>query len=353
MKKYIEKYFLAANSCQGFKSSFSESFNPLLGWKAYIIKGGPGTGKSSFMKKIAQRAAEYNTEVILCPCSSDPDSLDGVILPSKKIIVLDGTSPHAIEPKYPAVCEAVLNFGEYWNPSAFESPKEIIALTDKNKLFHKSAARYLKSAGELLENNYRLCLEGANIEKITGFAQKLCKKYIEKSNLSPLEWVRYLNGVTPKGIISLTDSLDRFERIIIEDKYSAVSNIIMEEIRSYALKQGREIITVKNALLPETLTDHIIIPSLSLAFVTEHQYFKLQSEERRIHARRFLNTSTMSKNRQRLKINLKAANQILEYAISTLKEAKLVHDSLEKHYIKAMDFEKLNELCDNLCSEIF
>ena len=43
-------YFLAANSGQGFYSKFGECYDAHNGWKAYVIKGGPGTGKSSLMK---------------------------------------------------------------------------------------------------------------------------------------------------------------------------------------------------------------------------------------------------------------------------------------------------------------
>ena len=43
-------YFAAANASDGFYSRFPALFDPACGkWqKIYIIKGGPGTGKSSF-----------------------------------------------------------------------------------------------------------------------------------------------------------------------------------------------------------------------------------------------------------------------------------------------------------------
>ena len=44
--------FAAANGYLGFKSYFREVFKPSLLSRLYILKGGPGTGKSSYMKKI-------------------------------------------------------------------------------------------------------------------------------------------------------------------------------------------------------------------------------------------------------------------------------------------------------------
>ena len=41
--------FLGANTPKGFVSLFDELYNPYTTKNAYIIKGGPGTGKSSFI----------------------------------------------------------------------------------------------------------------------------------------------------------------------------------------------------------------------------------------------------------------------------------------------------------------
>ena len=52
------RVFLGANSSAGFLSRFSSLYQPDGDWFAYIIKGGPGTGKSSFMKKAAAALEE-------------------------------------------------------------------------------------------------------------------------------------------------------------------------------------------------------------------------------------------------------------------------------------------------------
>ena len=55
MKNTLAKrYFAAANSAYGFHNSFCEIFSPDKLQRVYIIKGGPGTGKSYLMKNIAK-----------------------------------------------------------------------------------------------------------------------------------------------------------------------------------------------------------------------------------------------------------------------------------------------------------
>ncbi|MGN0492206.1 MAG: ATPase, partial [Acutalibacteraceae bacterium] len=144
------KYFLAANSCEGFCSAFADSYDADGEWRVFIIKGGPGTGKSSFMKYLAARAADKGEKILLCPCSSDPDSLDAVIMPEKKLAVMDGTAPHTVDPAFPGACEKILNFGEFWDDSAFLADKrQIIETTRLNKALHKTASRYMRAAGQL------------------------------------------------------------------------------------------------------------------------------------------------------------------------------------------------------------
>jgi len=355
MKNSNLKYFLAANSCEGFISRFADCYNPYDNWKAYIIKGGPGTGKSSFMKKIAKAAEENNNSYILCPCSSDPQSLDAVILPDRKIVVLDGTAPHTLDPRYPAVCEEILNFGQFWDAEKIEKSKEIIEITDLNKALHKTASRYLASAGQILLDSYKTALACTKKVETKAFADKLCKRYIPKKSGTPYEWVRFIGGITPEGIVTYPETIDNScERlIIISDKYHACSNILMNEIRDYCLINGYEITTLKNPFLPTLITDHIIIPELKLGFATEDNQLFFNTDERRIHARRFTSNKLLHNSISRLKLNKKVSNSLILATADTLKQAKQVHDRLESYYINAMDFDALNKFAEKFCKKVF
>ena len=49
-----QSYYIGANTSLGFVNCADERLRGLS--KLYVIKGGPGTGKSTFMKEIASRA---------------------------------------------------------------------------------------------------------------------------------------------------------------------------------------------------------------------------------------------------------------------------------------------------------
>ncbi len=68
------------------------------GTKRYLIKGRPGTGKSTFLKKLAQAAFDNGFHVERYHCAFDPNSLDMVIIRELKLCLFDSTSPHEYFP---------------------------------------------------------------------------------------------------------------------------------------------------------------------------------------------------------------------------------------------------------------
>ena len=103
----MKSYFLGANSRAGFFSLYDEF--PPDGAYLHIIKGGPGTGKSTLLKTIAAAAEARGLEVQRVLCSGDPDSLDGVYVPALGSAWADGTAPHVLEPRLFGVTGDYLN----------------------------------------------------------------------------------------------------------------------------------------------------------------------------------------------------------------------------------------------------
>ena len=353
MNKDIEKFFLAANSCEGFVSEFDSAFRDGSG-KAFIVKGGPGTGKSSFLRYIATECIKKDIKVILCPCSSDPDSLDAVILPEYNISLLDGTAPHVVEPKYPGACEELVDTGVFWDSAAlFKEKEEIINLTKKNKAFHQNAASYLVAAGEVLNDTLKISSLALKVNKCERFCENICKEFLRGKLGFGKETVRFLSGVTPKGVITYRKSLDNFfdKAIIIDDKYHTAASFILEYVKRYALINGYDVITLKNAFLPSKIIDHIIIPEIDFCICTEHKFCHFERNVRRIHARRFYENSVFSKNKTRITLNRRIFSELAESACQSLLKAKSVHDNLEKIYINTMDFSSHNAFCKTFFTE--
>lgn len=355
MQKSQQKFFLGANSAEGFVSHFADSYIPGE-WRAYIIKGGPGSGKSSFMKYMAATAQEKGYTVTLCPCSSDPASLDGVIIDELKTVFLDGTAPHVVEPSLPGACENIINLGEFWDSEKlFRNAGSIAAAAEKNSRLHKTAAAYLSASGELLYDNLKLARLCTNRAAAVRFSSSLSKKFLpEKKDKTATEFIRFIGGVTPEGIMCFRETVTDFYKtvIVLEDKYGAAAGEIMKYLRGAAKQKGYSIITLKNPFLPSELIDHILIPELSLAFVTENEFTHFETEARRVHARRFTDKKAAKKYRGRMLFNRRVSRELLLGAAATVKMAKASHDELEKFYIEAMNFDALSRFAIKTAKQI-
>lgn len=65
----------------------------------YFIKGRPGTGKSTMLKKIALSARQRGYDIEVYHCGFDPDSLDMLIIRELGLSVFDSTPPHEYFPR--------------------------------------------------------------------------------------------------------------------------------------------------------------------------------------------------------------------------------------------------------------
>ncbi len=141
----MDAYFLGSNSAYGFYSCYEHLALPEQGDFLWVIKGGAGCGKSTFMKKIAAEAEKQGFTVEYIYCSGDPDSLDGIYIPELHTAYTDGTAPHVQEPPYPASRGAYLDLGQFYDiPSLMECYEEIKVATKAYKNAYAQAYAVLK-----------------------------------------------------------------------------------------------------------------------------------------------------------------------------------------------------------------
>ena len=146
-KQLITRWFLGSNSVRGFCSLY-DGYCRGEGDFLRVIKGGPGCGKSSFMRRIGEAASGKGLDVEYIHCSGDPDSLDGVYIPALRLGYADGTSPHIMDP----VCFGAT--GDYLNLGAFcdcarsrGAAAQLEGLTAAYKAHYARAYSLLAAAG--------------------------------------------------------------------------------------------------------------------------------------------------------------------------------------------------------------
>ncbi len=341
------KCFLASNSAEGFVSYFDESYSPIDRWRGYIIKGGPGTGKSSFLKRVIKRAEEKGLFADEVYCASDPSSLDGVIIPKEKIVLLDGTAPHIVEPKFPGAYDKILNFGDFWREEALRAnDKYIIELTLHNKALHKKAGGFIGLAGLRLKENLKTEEKALKVKEINRLATAIFCENLKGKGAAFKTINRFLGGITPNGLLYLAPPSAK-KTILVTDQSGAVSNYLFELLTHKAYDNGFKTIVFRNPILPNSLVDGLYFPENDFCILRDFGFKGNFSDK--ILAGDFLkrhNTKSIIENNALIK-------EYLFDATKALKMAKDNHDLLEEKYIGAMDYNALNEFTDKVLEELF
>ena len=351
-------FFLGANNKTRYCSLFDELYNPYENGCNIILKGGPGTGKSTLMKKIAKKLDDkgYFTERGFC--SADPSSLDAVTAPEIAFSVFDGTSPHVIEPTLPGVTEHIVDLGKAWDRKLLkEHINEIGELTKSNKVQHKKVADFMRAATHIETQSVLICSEFIDKEKVARYARRLSsrimppKKSGERGGLKK----RFLSGITPEGVTVFHETVVALaeEIVTIHDENNCVSPYIVEILCDEALEKGYDVYGCFCPLFPEFKMEHIIIPELHLACITENDYhYSIDDESKRIHATRFFDGNAYTKNKEKLKFLKKAKKELIDECVKKLILAKDIHDKLEEYYINATDFGVIDEIGDKIIKSI-
>ena len=311
----------------------------------YLIKSGPGCGKSTMMKQLAQLSSGPVQRI---HCSSDPDSLDGVVFCDKKAAILDATAPHTMEPLAPGADEVVVSLYHTMSVEDLHPHREEIrALFARNASLRSRAARYIASAGSLLLDSRRAEACSTDFEKARRYVKRLCARLLPRQNGPGTEQIRLLSAITPQGPIFYFDTIRALSdrAVVFRDEYGAASRFLMEQIHDEALARGYEIITCPCALHPEEKIDHILIPSLRLAFLTDNSWHPVALPgQQSVRCTRFLDRSNLSGFRARLRFNSRAAQELIQQSTALMASAKSCHDELESYYRAAVNFETVEQI---------
>ena len=297
-------YFLGANTRNGFYSLY-DGFPPDNSF-LHVIKGGPGTGKSSLMRRVALAGEAKGLSVHRVLCSGDPDSLDAVWIPALGQAWVDGTAPHILEPKLFGVN------GDYLELGAFLFCP--ISAREKAELLATQAAyrdKY-RQAYELLAK----CEAPGEAWKISEYGEASSEPAV---HLLPKEkagqCARLFRGaVSCKGLV-------RSEALPADWKCVRCSPGALQKTKERALSLGYRVIDCPHPLDP-AISEAVLLPEEKLCLEQP--------------------------------VDLRAGTRdLLAQAVTLLREAKAIHDRMELCYREHMDFDGISEMAEKLIAKLF
>jgi len=350
-----EKHVFAGNNTsKGFYSYFDNIIRAEEAKRIYILKGGPGVGKSTFMKRFALAMLEKGYSAEYIHCSGDNESLDGIIIPELKIIFVDGTAPHIIDPVIPGAVDEIVNLGIYLDNHQMEKhTSKIIQITKGTSRLYKSAYRYLESAGIISEEINSICDQYVDSVKFNDMCiQAIEKMFPENSRSTKTGNLKKLfsESFTANGYINRTTSLCQGRKIwAIVGENTNYTSEFLRCISEETIKRGYDAECYYKPLTPEKI-QHICVPEMNLMIIsTENRMNNNYEEIFDLHS--IIDAENLKTHISEIENNLHLYDLLIKNALEKLSDTKKLHDLLEVFYVNAMNFKGVDECFDRILSQ--
>ena len=341
---FHHQFYASANGFNGFRSYFNKIFDSHKFDKIVVLKGGPGTGKSTLLRKVAESLRNEENHIEIFRCSSDNNSLDGVIARNENavIAVLDGTAPHERDAVIPGAVDEILNLGAAWRQEDLKRMRSrIFEINRKKNESYKNAYRYLLYSS-VFETNIKAELSSMlNIGEMRKEAEAIAKRFFAYRGNVPD--VRLISSFSKDGYKTLP-TLD-----LISDKVYSVRGsfgseaLFLSEMVSVLNENGVNYVRIASALSDDT-TEAIYLPDSGISIVG------MGSGEIICDSTVYINSGFNESFPNRFSKIQNSIENYFSLAADEFKKASDYHLELEAIYTPSMDYSIINEMTEGVIS---
>lgn len=347
----VRSRFPGAMGPEGFISCFDHLLDDRLLRRMIILKGGPGVGKSTFMRRIHAALTSNGEPSTLYFCSGDPDSLDAVAIPDHGLLILDGTAPHIVDPKVPGARDAIVNLGDCLDEHAMR-PRlpHIRACMADHAACSRRARAFMQSICALKRECAASAAECTDSPRLSRITKALIDSVLsEKAAPSPSAYVRPVitDALTPKGEICLLSS-GQHERVIrLVHHFAMDLTPVLKVLSQAAQLAGYDVEEHLSPLSPGSLL-HLSIPAFSTLVTTSGS----MTAEQTFDFAACLPASSLLRRECALEQCRAAIIRHTQHAADAMAQAKQLHDELETFYVPNMDFSRWQTIFDQTLASL-
>lgn len=347
----VSRYFLGGASPNGFTSDFAAEQKGKYG---ILLKGGPGTGKSTLMRTVASVFADE--EVTVYHCASDPRSLDAVVLEERGVFIADATAPHEMSTPLPYVTGELVDMAQALDPLVLvEKAATIKARSAENGALHQQCRSILTAVSAMQSISYEIGMQALQQEKLSAYAKRMSKRLMPKvsqrKGQSGQICYRQCSAITPQG-----DQLflpPDYGVVLLRDSHHAAACNLIDALAAILTQSGVSCIASRCLTLPRMQPVHLLIPQCKLAILSEHMLGeKIPSPLTEISLKRFYDAEILRRQRTLHRFADQNATLLKARSVAVLQDALTVHDALETPYIEALKRDTLDDITVTVCETI-
>ena len=343
----IDGYFASSNSGEGFKNYYKEVFGRLP--RIYVIKGGPGTGKSRFMRDVAKYAESRGWKSENYYCSSDPSSLDGVILMrgGQCVGVLDGTPPHTWELQLPGAREQMIDLGEFWDDDILGArASEIERINEAKKACWKRAYKWLEGCTDMCDIIRTYGESLINERDVVTHAAAMLSAIPDGDCFNAR--TALIDSVGMMGRVS-SDAFEHCRTVYAVHDYLLTADILLRALIGEARRKKLKIVVSYDPIDPRRV-DGVMVESGQVSAVVVKQIAPQNCEQIYMCdmcASADLNVTDEVHRAER------CYEKMLLGAKAVLSDVGNRHFELEQIYVSAMNFDAKQRFTEHFCTKVF
>lgn len=261
-----------------------------------------------------------------------------------------------VEPKYPGAVERYVNMGDCYDKQAlWPLRKEIMDCMAGYKGCYQRAYRCLGAAAEIMEDQRATLITDALSQKLAKRAKGILSREVPRRKTEEPGRIcqRFLGAVTHQGPVCLYGTaLAQCGRIYALSDSCGLAHELLLPLLTGAVERGFDVVACPDPMAPDRLA-HLLIPQLELAFLTALPGCSFPEKPYRcIRLEAAADEELLRRNRPRLRFAKKVSAALVEEAVSSLSQAKAMHDDLEGIYNPHVNFALVEEFAQKLWREL-
>lgn len=254
--------FAGANSARGFYSRYR--YLALGAYRrVYILKGCPGSGKSTIIKEVAKGLTlpleKYH-------CTAAPDSLDGLVIPGLGVSLLDGTPPHTVWPLAKSD-QRLVDLASCLDEGALAPRRQQVQDLEREIAgAYKAAYAWLARAGQGAKRARVNQDRGESLALVQACLGSIREKLPDSA--FGLQRNFFATAITGGGIVNFLPRLAAKTRIALIGEDKAFKERITTAVARHLARRKIPALFLYCSLEPQRL-EHIYIPG-SFALISSH-----------------------------------------------------------------------------------
>ncbi len=332
-------FYYGVNTADGMHSGI---FDPNSAERIIITSGGSPELKDKIFIELSEELSQKNikNEKLL-----SFDNCFGIYCIDEKILIADKKFLKENQIKN---AEKIINLNEIFSEKI---PRELLHIYEKEYIKKvERCERFLAAADGVKKDAFRIDSKSVNIGGVVRYSSALWKKLgAEMQGSVGKETKKFVSCITPDGAELNMKAFDKCERLsVIVDKTGAVSTMIVDRLRRYALGSGYDVVSCVCSLDGKTV-EHIIVPKLRFGvFSSEHYHRILPKKERRVFASRF-HTADRELYKNRLNFSLKAYRSLMNEAFESLIGAQAEERKINYIFGNVVDvYDAVTEIIESI-----